>query len=390
MINIAIFGPPGAGKGTQAKMLAEKYKLAYISTGDILREEIKEGTKLGKEAKAIIDRGELVSDEIIVQIIEERIKTNLDARGILFDGFPRTYAQAYILEGLLLKMNSKLTCMLSLEVPKEELMRRMKKRSGEENRSDDKEEIIKNRFKEYEKKTIPVIEFYKEQGKYIQIDGTGEIDVVFKRLCKAIEKALSQTWLNIVLFGPPGAGKGTQAKILAKKHKLMYISTGALIRDEIAKDTIIGKRAQKYLNSGDIVPDDIAIRLIERNISAHNKDFRGFIIKGFPSNLVQAYILDGLLKRYDSEVSLVMHIDAPTLSSIKRLNARAKTNKARVYDKDTDTIIHRLEVWEKKTKSVIEYYKRQGKIEYYDGSQDSDTLNKQLNQRIIKAFKDIR
>ncbi len=390
MINIAIFGPPGAGKGTQAKMLAEKYKLAYISTGDILREEIKEVTKLGKEAKAIIDRGELVSDEIIVQIIEERIKTNLDARGILFDGFPRTYAQAYILEGLLLKMNSKLTCMLSLEVPKEELMRRMKKRSGEENRSDDKEEIIKNRFKEYEKKTIPVIEFYKEQGKYIQIDGTGEIDVVFKRLCKAIEKALSQTWLNIVLFGPPGAGKGTQAKMLAKKHNLMYISTGALIRDEIARDSIIGKRAQKYLNSGDIVPDDIAIRLIERNISAHNKDFRGFIIKGFPSNLVQAYILDGLLKRYDSEVSLVMHIDAPTLSSIKRLNARAKTNKARVYDKDTDTIIHRLEVWEKKTKSVIEYYKRQGKIEYYDGSQDSDTLNKQLNQRIIKAFKDIR
>jgi adenylate kinase len=390
MINIAIFGPPGAGKGTQAKMLAEKYKLAYISTGDILREEIKEGTKLGKEAKAIIDRGELVSDEIIVQIIEERIKTNLDARGILFDGFPRTYAQAYILEGLLLKMNSKLTCMLSLEVPKEELMRRMKKRSGEENRSDDKEEIIKNRFKEYEKKTIPVIEFYKEQGKYIQIDGTGEIDVVFKRLCKAIEKALSQTWLNIVLFGPPGAGKGTQAKMLAKKHNLMYISTGALIRDEIARDSIIGKRAQKYLNSGDIVPDDIAIRLIERNISAHNKDFRGFIIKGFPSNLVQAYILDGLLKRYDSEVSLVMHIDAPTLSSIKRLNARAKTNKARVYDKDTDTIIHRLEVWEKKTKPVIEYYKRQGKIEYYDGSQNSDTLNKQLNQRIIKAFKDIR
>jgi adenylate kinase len=390
MINIAIFGPPGAGKGTQAKMLAEKYKLAYISTGDILREEIKEGTKLGKEAKAIIDRGELVSDEIIVQIIEERIKTNLDARGILFDGFPRTYAQVYILEGLLLKMNSKLTCMLSLEVPKEELMRRMKKRSGEENRSDDKEEIIKNRFKEYEKKTIPVIEFYKEQGKYIQIDGTGEIDVVFKRLCKAIEKALSQTWLNIVLFGPPGAGKGTQAKMLAKKHNLMYISTGALIRDEIARDSIIGKRAQKYLNSGDIVPDDIAIRLIERNISAHNKDFRGFIIKGFPSNLVQAYILDGLLKRYDSEVSLVMHIDAPTLSSIKRLNARAKTNKARVYDKDTDTIIHRLEVWEKKTKPVIEYYKRQGKIEYYDGSQNSDTLNKQLNQRIIKAFKDIR
>nr|MDA3819914.1 nucleoside monophosphate kinase [Candidatus Delongbacteria bacterium] len=323
-------------------------------------------------------------------IIEERIKTNLDAKGILFDGFPRTYAQAYILEGLLLKMNSKLTCMLSLEVPKEELMRRMLKRSGEENRSDDKEEVIKKRFKEYEKKTIPVIEFYKEQDKYVQVDGTGEIDDVFKRLCKALEKALSQTWLNIVLFGPPGAGKGTQAKMLAKAHNLMYISTGTLIRNEIAKNTEIGKRAKKYLYSGDIVPDDIAIRLIEKNISSHRDNFRGFIIKGFPSNLVQAYILDGLFKRYDSEVSLVLHLDAPTLSSIKRLNARAKTNKARIYDQDTDLIIHRLEVWEKKTKPVIEYYKRQGKIEYYDGSLDTRTLYNQLEQRILKAFKDIR
>ncbi|MGM0650443.1 MAG: adenylate kinase, partial [Bacteroidota bacterium] len=294
MLNIAIFGPPGAGKGTQAKKLAKRYKLTYISTGDILRDEIKEGTKLGKEAKKIIERGELVSDEIIVQIIEERIKTNLGAKGILFDGFPRTYAQAYILEGLLLKMNTKLTCMLSLEVPKEELLKRMLKRSKEENRSDDKKEIIENRFKEYEKKTIPVIEFYKEQGKYMQVDGTGTIEEVFGRLCEAIEKALSQTWLNIVLFGPPGAGKGTQAKMLAKEHNLMYISTGRLIRNEIANNTMIGKRAQKYLDSGDIVPDDIAIRLIERSISSHHDKYRGFIIKGFPSNLVQAYILDGL------------------------------------------------------------------------------------------------
>lgn len=212
----------------------------------------------------------------------------------------------------------------------------------------------------------------------------------FKRLCKAIEKALSQTLLNIVLFVPPGAGKDTQAKMLAKKHNLMYISTDTLIRNEIAKNTDTGKRVQKYLDNGDIAPDDIAIRLIERNISSHRENFRGFIIKGFPSNLMQAYILDGLFKRYDSEVSLVMHIDAPTLSSIKRLNARAKTNKARVYDQDTDIIIHRLEVWEKKTKPVLEYYKHQGKIEYYDGTTNTKTLFDQLNRRIYKAFKDIR
>ncbi len=390
MLNIALFGPPGAGKGTQAKKLAEKYKLTYISTGDILRKEIKEGTDLGQQAKSIIDRGGLVSDEIIVQIIEERIQMHPEAKGILFDGFPRTYAQAYILEGLLLKMNTKLTAMLSLEVPREELMRRMLKRAQEQNRSDDKKEIILNRFKEYEEKTIPVIEFYKEQDKYVQIDGIGSIEDVFGRLCESIEKALSQTWLNIVLFGPPGAGKGTQAKQLAKEHNLVYISTGTLIRKEIEKKTSIGNRAQKYLDSGDIVPDDIAIRLIESEIQEHHEAARGFIIKGFPSNLVQAYILDGLFKRHDSEVSLVLNVDAPTLTSIKRLHERAKTDKARVYDMDTDIIIHRLEVWEKKTKPVLEYYKRQGKIQCFDGGGKPDELHEKLTCTIKKAFKDIR
>lgn len=389
MLNIALFGPPGAGKGTQAKNLAEKYNLTYISTGEILRQEISAGTELGKQAGEIINKGGLASDEIIVQIIEERIQMHPEAKGILFDGFPRTYAQAYILEGLLLKMNTKLTCMLSLEVPKDELMRRMLKRAELENRADDKQDIIEYRFKEYEEKTVPVIQFYKEQNKYMPIDGIGTIEEVFDRLGAAVEKALSQTWLNIVFFGPPGAGKGTQAKRLAQELNLVYISTGTMIREEILRETEIGKRAQKYLDSGDIVPDDIAIRLIERKISKHH-DAKGFIIKGFPSNLVQAYILDGLLKRLDAEVSMVLNIDAPTLLSIKRLTQRAKSDQARVYDQDTDVIIHRLEVWEEKTKSVLDYYEKQGKIQCFDGTGDPDELHDILYQRIEKAFTDIR
>ncbi|MCK7537083.1 MAG: nucleoside monophosphate kinase [Marinilabiliales bacterium] len=137
MFNIALFGPPGAGKGTQSKLLIDKFNLAYISTGDILREEIADGTDLGKSAKSVIEQGGLVSDEIIVQIIEKKIKTNTEVNGFLFDGFPRTVVQAYILEGLLAKLNTSLNCMISLEVPQDVLMNRMLERSKKENRIDD-------------------------------------------------------------------------------------------------------------------------------------------------------------------------------------------------------------------------------------------------------------
>ena len=160
MLNIALFGPPGAGKGTQSKRLMEKYNLAYIATGDMLRQEIAEGTNLGKQAKDIIAKGGLVSDELIVRLIERKIKHTPQARGFLFDGFPRTVVQAYILEGLLLKFNSSLSCMLGLEVPEAELMKRLLSRGKDSNRSDDNEETIGNRLRVYESQTLPVLDYY--------------------------------------------------------------------------------------------------------------------------------------------------------------------------------------------------------------------------------------
>ncbi|MDD3686341.1 MAG: adenylate kinase, partial [Bacteroidales bacterium] len=279
MLNIALFGPPGAGKGTQAKKLAEKYNLTYISTGDILRREIAEGTPLGLQAKSVIEQGGLVCDETIVQIIENSIKMNPDSKGILFDGFPRTYAQAYILDGLLIKMNTKLSCLLSLEVPKPELINRMMLRAEKENRADDKQEVIENRLREYDNKTVPVIDFYDQQGKFFPIDGIGTVDEVFERLTDKIEDILAQTLLNVVFFGPPGAGKGTQAKRIAERFNMVYVSTGEMIRKEVENQTELGKIAKPYLETGDIVPDDIAIRLIERKIAEH-KNIKGFIFKG--------------------------------------------------------------------------------------------------------------
>lgn len=390
MINIALFGAPGAGKGTQSKLLLEKYKLTYISTGDILRKEIAEGTKLGLLAKDAISQGKLASDEIIVQIIEEKIKMSTDTNGFLFDGFPRTVVQAYILEGLLLKMGMSLACMISLDAPREELVTRMVARAEKENRADDRNlEVINHRLDEYEMKTVPVADFYRAQNKFFSVNGIGTVENIFAQVDSIIEKQLETVWLNIILFGPPGAGKGTQAKKLSKKFNLVYVSTGELIRQEIENNTEMGVQAQPFLEKGDPVPDEIAIKLIERKIK-ESQGAKGFIFKGFPSTLVQAYILEGLLQKMGSKVSCVFEIKSPTLQSIKRLTTRAKTKSARVYDLDLDVIIHRLEVFEKLTRPVLDFYEKRNLLQTFDGIGDEETVFERISDALIKAFKNIR
>lgn len=389
MFNIALFGPPGAGKGTQSKLLIEKYNLAYISTGDILREEIAEGSELGKKAKSVIEQGGLVSDEIIVQIIEKKIKTNTHVNGFLFDGFPRTVVQAYILEGLLLKLNTSLNCMISLEVPQDILMNRMMERSKKENRIDDTIEVIQNRLKEYQNKTIPVAEFYKEKGICYAVDGVGTVEEIFQRITNVVENTLTKTWLNVVLFGPPGSGKGTQGKLLAEKYDLVYISTGSLLRREIEKGSEMGISAKEYMEKGDIVPDEFAIKLIEKQIQLH-PNAKGFFFKGFPRTIVQAYILDGLLRKMNSSVSCVFHLDVSTLESMKRLNARSKTPGKRNYDIDADVIVRRLETYHYKTLPVLEYYEKQKNIYHIDGLGTEAEVFNRLTEQLENAFKLVR
>lgn len=390
MLNIALFGPPGAGKGTQSKMLVEKYNLAYISTGDILREEIKNNTPIGQEARDVIRRGELVSDELIVQIIEEKLQRNTEkVNGFLFDGFPRTTVQAYILEGLLLKMNTKLHCVLGLEVPREELMTRMLSRAAKENRPDDNEAVIKFRLQEYENKTKPVIDFYKEQENYIPVNGMGSMNEVHEILMDNIEKVLQQIWFNVVLLGPPGSGKGTQGRSLAEKFNLTYISTGSLLRREIEAKTEMGLAAEGYINKGDIVPDEIAIKLIEREITK-NPESRGFVFKGFPRTIVQAYILDGLLRKKNSSLSLAINLTVPTLESFRRLAERGKTEKGRTYDANTDTIIRRLDNFEKRFNMIHNYYAKRDIVTKIDGVGTADEVYNRLCQTVRDALKKIR
>ena len=204
-----------------------------------------------------------------------------------------------------------------------------------------------------------------------------------------VEQSLTKTWLNVVLFGPPGSGKGTQGMMLAEKYDLVYISTGSLLRKEIEKGTDMGLAAKEYMEKGDIVPDEFAIKLIEKQIQTH-PDAKGFFFKGYPRTIVQAYILDGLLRRINSSVSCVFNLDVPTLESIKRLSARSKTEKRRYYDMDTDVIIRRLESFQSRTKPVLDYYEKQKNIYNINGIGSEEEVYKRLAEKLELAFKHAR
>ena len=189
MLNIVLFGPPGSGKGTQSKKLTEKFKLVHISTGDVLRREIQERTQFGIEAQKLIDDGNYVPDEMAIELIHKEIKKNTNSDGFIFDGFPRTVYQAKLFPDILSEYGSDINLMLSLEVDEKVLIKRLLNRSKESGRPDDrKEEIVKKRIEIYNQKTAQVKDFYKSLGKFEAINGNGEIDVIFDKICEVIEK----------------------------------------------------------------------------------------------------------------------------------------------------------------------------------------------------------
>lgn len=389
MLNIALFGPPGAGKGTQSSYLIEKYNLAYISTGEILRQEITSNSQLGQQAKAVIEKGELVSDEIIVQIIEKFILEHQNSNGFLFDGFPRTYLQAYILEGLLMKLHTSLLALININIDDKEATKRLLLRGKDSHRADDNIQVIQNRLVAYHEKTVPVLEFYKQKGNLVDINGMGSIPEIEERISKSIENTLRQQWLNIVLFGAPGSGRATYGKQLAEAYNLEYISTGRILEDEVKNKGEFGKIIQKYMNVGSHVPDEIVVRLLEKRISEQTKS-KGFIFKGFPRTIVQAYILDGLLRKHHTNISTVINFDVPSLDLIGRLEERGKTKNAMPYDKSIETIVHRLREHEKKTLAVLKFYKKQERVIDIDGTKDMETTLLELKTIIENNLKQIR
>lgn len=188
MINIVLFGKPGAGKGTQAEFLKAKYNLVHISTGDIFRYNLKNNTELGQQAKEYIDKGDLVPDQLTIKMLQDEVEKNLDATGFLFDGFPRTIAQAEALEKFLATKNWKITATIALQANDEVLINRILERGKTSGRADDQDEKkIRNRYEEYNLKTAPLIDYYTQKELFHSVDGIGTIEEVTRRLSVVID-----------------------------------------------------------------------------------------------------------------------------------------------------------------------------------------------------------
>jgi len=193
MFNVILFGPPGSGKGTQSEKLVERYGLMHLSTGNLLRQEIAQKTPLGIEAKSFIDKGQLVPDEVVIGMVDSYYDLHKDARGFLFDGFPRTVAQAKALDKLLDLKKTNIAAVLALEVGEEELVKRLLNRGKTSGRSDDTDEnVIRKRFSVYVNETAPVAEHYRKAKKFQSVKGEGTVEEIFEGLCDAIDKKMDK------------------------------------------------------------------------------------------------------------------------------------------------------------------------------------------------------
>lgn len=191
MINLILFGPPGAGKGTQSTKLIDKYSLTHISTGDLFRKHLKEGTPLGKLAQDYMTKGNLVPDKVVIDMVDDKISNSGKISGIIFDGFPRTIPQAEALDKLLGDKSAPITALIELVVPEDELRKRLADRAIKENRPDDaKKEVIENRIAVYKSETAAVADYYKRHNKYSSVIGVGEVQDIFKNICVEVDKSL--------------------------------------------------------------------------------------------------------------------------------------------------------------------------------------------------------
>ena len=377
-MNISLIGPSGSGKGSHTAKLVKEFNLVHVATGDLFRENLEKRTALGILARKYMSEGELVPDEVVEAMIEERLWKISPEQGVLFDGFPRTSYQAKSLDQVFQEMDRALDDVIYLKVSDEAIVQRLSGRlicreclepfhktanpfktcphqkcEGQHlyQRPDDTPEMGRARLKVFHRSTGPVIDYYQERGRLIILEGEGDFAQVHAALIAAVEaiqrkearpatrEEVAQLQalrgiavaiepgeavlpsLDIVLLGAPGSGKGTQAEQLARQLQLQHIATGDLFRENLKNKTDLGNLAKAYMDRGELVPDGVTESMVQERLA--RPDARGgFILDGFPRTLSQAEALSEMLTDMRRRLAGVLYINVADAAIVNRLSGR--------------------------------------------------------------------
>ena len=377
-MNIALIGPPGAGKGTHAEFIAEEHKLVHLSTGVLFREHVTDQTELGLIGRKYMRRGALVPDEIVDAMVEERVRTTDSTNGILFDGFPRTMYQTQFLDNLFDELEYDLNAVIYLNVSADVIVARLQgretcsvcqtpyhtsyrppKKAGLcdkcggklHHRDDDQPEIARHRLATSHHSMEQLIVHYRQAGKLIIVDGDDLIPIVRITIGEHIERiqagnaqfsaerktkliktpqrvtpiltdeVANHTQTNLVILGGPGSGKGTQSALLREHLGLPHVATGDLFRDNLRNQTALGKMASAYMKRGELVPDDLTFSMVHERLQQPDTS-NGFILDGFPRNLHQAQNLTDMIHTMKRNISCVFYIQVSDEEILRRVSGR--------------------------------------------------------------------
>ena len=376
-MNLSLIGPSGAGKGTYSATLVKELWLDHVSTGDLLRQNLRDQTPLGLFARRYMDQAELVPDEVVEAMVEDWVRKSDPAGGILFDGFPRTEYQARFLDDLFAELGGQLDGVILLNVSEAEMLRRLEGRllcrqcrmpfhaalrpparagvcdacGGElQRRPDDQRDLVMARLRTFRRTVGPVLDYYQPSGRLRVIEADGPVEQVQWNLLAVIEALRTRhaaapptgatvtlpVWhrkaqaphlaargacLGLVLLGAPGSGKGTQAETLSRELKLPHVASGDLFRENLRQATELGRLAKGYMDRGDLVPDEITEGMVRERL-ARPDTAAGFILDGFPRTLPQAHALGEMLAGLGRRLAGVLCINVPDEAIVTRLSGR--------------------------------------------------------------------
>lgn len=372
---VFVVGGPGSGKGTQCERIVNKYGFTHLSTGDLLRAEVASGSARGKELTAIMEKGELVPLDTVLQLLKEAMEAKVaTSKGFLIDGYPREMEQGTRFE------NEVTPCQFALyfHVSDETMTKRLLGRAETSGRVDDNEETIKKRLKTFHDITTPVVDYYEQQGKLKKVEAEEGPDEVFAKVEEIFDPLMKEETSGLasskVIFvvGGPGSGKGTQCAKIVDKYGFCHLSSGDLLRAEVASGSARGKKLNEIMEKGELVTMETVLELLKEAMSAKLSETKCFLIDGYPREMEQG-------TRFEKEIvdcTAVLYFDVSDDVMTNRLIERGKTS-GRVDDNE-ETIKKRLQTFHNQTEPVISHYGKLHKLAKVTGEGTEDEVFEQV------------